>query len=182
MTELTEFGQLRGARITTQLPRPDMERRIAAFLRHGNVCVLATCLNDVPRATPIEYYSDGLTIFVAASRATKIKNLEGNPRVGVAIYSTPYTDWTDWDRVIGLQMTGEVELLRYNEQPEAYAAALEIYDWRKYRRALGKPDREPRKTTIVKIQPMKIEFRDLAALREGYAALQIWEQDQTNTI
>ncbi len=105
MTELTEFGQLRGARITAQLPRPDMERRIAAFLRHGNVCVLATCLNDVPRATPIEYYSDGLTIFVAASRATKIKNLEGNPRVGVAIYSTPYTDWTDWYRVIGLQMT-----------------------------------------------------------------------------
>ena len=85
-----------------------MERRISAFLRHGNVCVLATCLNDVPRATPIEYYSDGLTIFVAPSRATKIKNLEGNPRVGVAIYSTPYTDWTDWYRVIGLQMTCEV--------------------------------------------------------------------------
>lgn len=79
-------------------------------------------------------------------------------------------------------MTGEVELLRYDEKPEAYLAALNIYDWRKYRRALGKPDREPRKTTIVKIQPIKIEFRDLAALREGYAALQIWEQDQMSTI
>ncbi|MEC7803713.1 MAG: hypothetical protein VX533_02555 [Pseudomonadota bacterium] len=73
-------------------------------------------------------------------------------------------------------------MLRYNEQPEAYAAAPEIYDCRKYRRALGKSDREARKTTIVKIQPMKIEFRDLAALREGSAALQVWEQDQTNII
>lgn len=96
MTELTEFGQLRGAQITAQQPRPDMERRIAAFLQRGNVCVLATCLNDVPWATPIEYYTDGLTNFVAASRAIKIKNLECNPRGSVAIYSTPRTDWTDW--------------------------------------------------------------------------------------
>ena len=123
--QLTEFGRLRTSGLTVQLPRPDMERHLAAFLHQGNVCVLATCLNDVPRATPIEYYADGLTIYVAASRATKVPNIEGNPHVSVAIYSRPYTDWTDWYDVTGIQMTGAPELLRYDERPEEYVAALQ---------------------------------------------------------
>lgn len=176
--QLTEFGRLRGSGLKAQLPRPDMERHIGAFLRQGNVCVLATCLDDVPRATPIEYYSDGLTIYVAASRATKVPNIEGNPRVSVAIYSRPYTDWTDWYDVTGVQMTGVPELLRYDERPDEYVAALQVYDWRKYRRALGKADAEPRKTTIVRINPKRIEFRDLAQMRKGYSVLQVWEPEE----
>ena len=172
--QLTEFGQLRRSGLTAQLARSDMERHIAAFLRRGNVCVLATCLNDVPRATPIEYYSDGLTIYVAASHATKVTNIEGNPRVSVAICNTPYTDWTDWYKVTGVQITGEPELLRYDDRPEEYVAALQVYDWRKYRRALGVAEEEPRKTTIIKIKPKRIEFRDLGLMREGYSVLQIW--------
>jgi len=175
--QLTEFGRLRTSGLTAQLPRPDMERHLAAFLHQGNVCVLATCLNDVPRATPIEYYSDGLTIYVAASRATKVPNIEGNPRVSVAICSRPYTDWTDWYDVTGIQMTGAPELLRYDERPEEYVAALKVYDWRKYRRALGKADEEPRRTTIIRINPLKIEFRDLALMRKGYSVLQTWEAE-----
>ena len=180
MTELTEFGRLRTARITTQLPKAEMEQRIATFLKQGNVCVIATCLDDVPRATPIEYYSEGLTIYVAASRQTKIANLEGNPRVSVGIYSQPYTDWTDWYQIRGVQMTGQPELLRFAEQPDPYVAALQIYDWRKYRRALGKPLEEPRKTTIVRITPTKIEYRDLSLLREGYAVLQHWDEHKVD--
>ena len=176
----TEFGRLRGAGIKRQLPRPEMEKRIAAFLREGNVCVLATCLNDMPRATPIEYYADGLTIYIAASRGTKLPNLEGNPRASVAIYNTPYTDWTDWDRVRGLQMTAAPRLLRFADEPEAYIAALKIYDWRKYRRALGKADEEPRNTTILRLTPTRIEFRDLGLLRENYAVLQTWKDDSSS--
>ena len=176
MVDLTEFGKLRSAGIKKQLPRAKMESRIAAFLKSGNVCVLATCSNDVPRATPIEYYSDGLTIYIAASRSTKVPNMEVNPRVSVGIYSTPYTDWMNWYDVTGVQLTGQAKLLSYDEYPEEYIAALQIYDWRKYRRALGKPDQEPRKTTIVKIHPLKIEFRDLVLLRDGYSVLQTWEQ------
>lgn len=179
--QLTEFGRLRRSGLTTQLPRSDMEQHIAAFLSQGNVCVLATCLNDVPRATPIEYYSEGLTIFIAASRATKVTNMEGNPRVSVAIYNTPYTDWTDWHNVKGVQITGEPELLRYNERPDDYAAALQVYDWRKYRRALGKADEEPRKTTIIRIKPKKIELRDLGLMRDGYSVLQVWERESTDS-
>lgn len=175
----TEFGRLRSAGIRRQLSRAGMEARIGALLRTTNVCVLATCLNDEPRATPIEYYADGLTLYIAASRGTKLPNLEANPRVSVAISSTPYTDWTDWHEVRGLQVTATPELLRFAEQPDAYLAALEIYDWRKYRRALGKADEAPRNTTIIKLTPRRIEYRDLGLLREGYAVLQTWKDDDT---
>jgi nitroimidazol reductase NimA-like FMN-containing flavoprotein (pyridoxamine 5'-phosphate oxidase superfamily) len=176
MTELTEFGRLRTSGIKTQLPGKEMEKRIITALKSFNVCVLATCLNDVPRATPIEYYSDGLILYALASRQTKIINLEGNPRISVGIYNTPFTDWTDWHRVIGLQITGRPELLRYAENPEAYLAALSHYDWRKYRTAMGKPDDEPRNSTIIKITPLKIEYRDLGLMRLGYAASQVWTE------
>ncbi|HJP39787.1 MAG: pyridoxamine 5'-phosphate oxidase family protein [Gammaproteobacteria bacterium] len=177
--QLTEFGRLRSSGLTAQLPRPDMERHIASFLSKGNVCVLATCRDGVPRATPIEYYSDGLTVFVAASRGTKIPNIEDNPSISVAIYNTPFTDWMDWYDVTGVQITSEPELLRYDNRPDDYIAALKVYDWRKYRRALGKADKEPRKTTIIRIKPTKIELRDLALMRKGFSPLQIWKQEQT---
>jgi nitroimidazol reductase NimA-like FMN-containing flavoprotein (pyridoxamine 5'-phosphate oxidase superfamily) len=172
----TEFGRLRGAGITRQLPRAALEDRIAAFLRAGNVCVIATCLNDVPQATPIEYYADGLTVYVAASRGTKLTNLEGNPRIGVAIYNKPCTDWTDWYEVKGVQIAGTAELLRANEKPGPYAAALQVYDWRMYRRALGKSGGEPPDTTMVKVVPQTIMYRDLGLLREGYAVVQVWRE------
>lgn len=175
-SQLTEFGRLRTSGLTAQLSRADMERRIATFLQRCNVCVLATCRDDEPRATPIEYYADGLTIFVAASRGTKVPNIEDNPRVSVAIYSTPFTDWTDWHEVTGVQVTGRAELLRYDERPKEYTAALQVYDWRKYRRAMGMPDEEPRRTTIIRIRPERIEFRDLSLMREGYGVLQTWSE------
>ena len=157
-----------------------MENRITAFLKQGNVCVIATSFGDLPQATPIEYYSDGLTVYVAASRGAKLRNLEANRRISLAIYNKPWTDWMDWDRVKGLQMNATAELLRFGEQPEAYLAALEIYDWRKYRRAMGKMDEAPRNTTIVKILPATIHYRDLGLLREGYAVVQQWKASEAD--
>lgn len=175
MAELTEFGRLRTSGLEAQLPRAELERQIAEFLRMVNVCVLATCLDDVPRATPIEFYANGLTIYVAASRGTKLPNMESNARVSVAVCSRTHTDWTDWHDVTAAQITGEPELLRYEERPADYREALRVYDWRKYRRALGIAEQEPRKTTFVRIRPLRIEFRDLALMRKGYAVVQVWE-------
>lgn len=35
----------------------------------------------------------------------QLPNLEANPRVSIAVCSTPYTDWTDWHQVRGAQIT-----------------------------------------------------------------------------
>jgi nitroimidazol reductase NimA-like FMN-containing flavoprotein (pyridoxamine 5'-phosphate oxidase superfamily) len=55
-------------------------------LNHGLACVLATVHENVPRATPVDFFSDGLTIWIAGEPGLKIRNIRLNPRVAVGIY------------------------------------------------------------------------------------------------
>ena len=100
------FAELRNQNITKQLSADELKQRVTDFLKSQNVCVLCTSKDDVPRATPLEYYSEGMIIYIVAGQGTKMDNIKANQRVSIGIYSTPYTDWTDWYKVIGVQITG----------------------------------------------------------------------------
>ena len=170
----TEFGRLRTKRITKQMPRKVMEEAISAFLKSCNICVLATTNSKTPRATPIEYYSRGLTIYISVGLGTKTDNIKKIPEVSVGIYNTPFTDWSNWKEVKGLQITGHATIIE-SDSPE-YLDALNAYDWKPYYKALGRPtDKVPMERHILKIIPIKIEFRDLNLMTQGYAVKQIWE-------
>jgi nitroimidazol reductase NimA-like FMN-containing flavoprotein (pyridoxamine 5'-phosphate oxidase superfamily) len=160
MDNLTEFGRLRTSNITTQLPRDEMEGTIGRFLKSCNICVLATSGNDVPRATPIEYYAKGTTIYIAGAPTTKVDNIKANPRVSVGIYNMARVDWKDWADVKGAQITGTAELIR-EDNPEPYAEAMSIYQWQHYRKAMGMNLDKPPSTTIIKITAEKVEYEGL---------------------
>ena len=83
--------------------REQLEREILAFLnessskegtttkpgcplKHGLACVLATVHENIPRATPADFFSDGLTIWIAGEPGLKIRNIRSNPNVAVGIY------------------------------------------------------------------------------------------------
>ncbi len=167
------FAELRNLKLQ-KMPKEELEKRIAAFLRSCNICVLATCKDNVPRATPIEYYSDGLTVYVVADPGTKIANLKANPRISIGIYNTPYTNWIDWKIVRGVQITGKPSLVT-DDNPE-YFEAMKIYNWRLYSMVAGRDmDKPPTGRTIIKVEPLKIEYRDLGLLAEGYLRFQVWE-------
>ena len=55
-------------------------------LNHGLACVLATVHDNIPRATPVDFFSDGLTIWIAGEPGLKIRNIRSNPNVAVGIY------------------------------------------------------------------------------------------------
>ena len=167
------FAELRNVKLK-KMDRQEVERRIASFLRSCNICVLATCKDDVPRATPIEYYSEGLTVYVVADPGTKIVNLKANPRISVGIYNTPYTNWFDWKIVRGIQITGKPVLI--NDDNPDYFEAMKIYNWRLYSTVAGRQlDKPPTGRTIIKVEPLKIEYRDLGLLAEGFLRVQTWE-------
>ena len=167
------FAELRNLKMQ-KMPREMLEKRIVALLESCNICVLATSGENVPRATPIEYYSKGTTIYVLADPGTKVVNLKGNPRISVGIYNTPYTDWTDWPNVKGVQVTGKPTLIKDSE-PE-YREAMEVYKWVIYGTVAGRDlSGPPMGRTMVKIEARKIEYRDLGLLREGYLRFQVWE-------
>jgi len=170
----TEFGRLRTQGFTKQLPQAELELAIGDFLKSCNICVLCTTNGLRPRATPIEYYARGLIVYISAGPGTKLDNIKVNPEVSIGIYNTPFTDWTNWKDVKGIQMTGQALVITM-DHPE-YLDTLDAYDWKPYYKALGRPtDKIPMGRTIIKVTPSRIEFRDLGLLKRGYAVKQIWE-------
>lgn len=172
------FAQLRNRKLAKMEPGL-LRERIVKFLQANNICVLATCKDDVPRATPIEYYADGTTLYVVADPGTKVVNLKANPRISVGISSVSYTDWTDWPRVAGAQITGRPTFVEHKSAE--YEHAMQVYKWQYYAKAADfDPNSMPNLTrNFIKIEAEKIQFRDLGLLREGYLRSQMWEAPKT---
>lgn len=167
------FGELREKTYTEPMPRAELQTRIEEFLRSHNICVLCTARDDVPRATPIEYYSDGTILYMTVDPGTKTENLKVNPRVSIAVSSVYYTDWTDWKEVKGIQITGTGILL--SDGQEGHAQAQKAYKWQLYAKARGWDTSVPPKgVTFLKVVPQKIEYRDMSLMLEGFSPTQVW--------
>jgi len=87
-----------------EIPVQELERELIAFLdamsnhpggkrtkpgcnqKHGKACALGTCVDNKPRVTPIDLYSDGLTPWLAGEPGGKIANIMRNPNVSIGIY------------------------------------------------------------------------------------------------
>ena len=147
------FAELRNLKLA-KMPKAELEKRMAAFLKTCNICCLATCKDNVPRATPIEYYSDGLTVYVLGDPGTKIVNLKANPRISVGVYTPAYTDWKDWPNVKGIVITGRASLVT-DENPE-YQKAMKVYQWKIYGIVAGRDlSGPPMGRTVIKVEAEK---------------------------
>ncbi len=91
-------------------------------LKHGMACVLATVHNGIPRATPIDFFLDGMTIWCAGEPGLKIRNIRSNPKVAVGIYHP--MDHSTLNR--SLQISGTATLLSYADDPAAFLERLKI--------------------------------------------------------
>ena len=72
------------------MPSKVLEEHIIEFLKEQNMCVLATCGDGLPRATPIEYHSKGITIYFVGEPGTKLKNITDNSSVSIGIFLPLY--------------------------------------------------------------------------------------------
>jgi len=63
--------------------------RYSCGLVHKNALVLATSFKDVPRATPLEFFNEGLTVYIFGEPGGKIANIKRNARVCAAVYEQP---------------------------------------------------------------------------------------------
>jgi general stress protein 26 len=135
----------------------DMERRIAGFMKTQGMCVLATCSGGEPRASAVEFFPEGTTIYILTEGGRKIENIEKNPRVSVAIH----TQFTGWDSIKGIQITGKAEV---------GASGSKVFDEgvEAYRRRRGlKSVSVPSFMHIVKVTPRKIEYLDTTLKAKG---------------
>lgn len=150
-----------------RMPPKDLEKRIIQFLEGQNMCVLATCSNDVPRATPIEYHSKGMTMYFVGEPGTKLKNIKNNPNVSIGIF-LPYIGW---DSAKGAQITGKAKIIPKKNAAE-FEEGLAAYQWEKTAKDLGIKT-FPETVELMKVEPEKIEFIDMSLKKMGYSPRQI---------
>jgi nitroimidazol reductase NimA-like FMN-containing flavoprotein (pyridoxamine 5'-phosphate oxidase superfamily) len=171
--------------VNKKMPREQLEAHLIEFIKSNNVCVLSTSKDDIPRSTPVTYYSEGTTLYILTDQgSTKLDNIEANPRISIGI-SAPRTSWLS---VKGLQITGQVTLITAGNP--GFEEALTVYNFQErvkenmqeMRKALGKDTEKeiplikpPKSLVVMKVESKKIELCEYALLPRGYDFRQIWE-------
>ncbi len=145
-----------------KMPEEELKEEIRDFLTIRKILVLCTCANNIPRATPMDFYtdkkSDDFNIYVGPAPGRKVKNIEENPVVSIGIY-TPM----DTGKIQGMQITatGNERLIFMKEGDEGFKEAQKIV--------------RGRRKLLLKIIPEKIELLDYDFIKQGYSRLQVLE-------
>jgi len=152
---------------TVLMPRDQLEAHLIEFIHSHNVCTIATCKDNIPRATGLEYEAEGAALYILIGPGRKGENLKANPQISASIHDPLH----GWQTVKGLQITGQPVLLTSAdaEYPEA---------WTIFNRAnQGKEnwDVPPPNFTILKIVPEKMELLEVALKAQGFKVKQVWE-------
>jgi len=156
-------------------------------LKHGIACALGTCKDNIPRVTPVDFFNDGLTLWIIGDPGGKLRNIRSNPKVAVAIY-TPM-DHSKENR--SLQLWGKAQLVTKRHQKELFTETItkfgileairkamrgnmikSTYD-ESFETAL---DRQLNKVTLIKIEPEKIAY--LIIRPDERQKRLIWEKDE----
>jgi len=142
------------------MPEEDLKKKIRDFLEKRKILVLCPCLDNVPRATPMDFYMDkksiDFNIFVGPAPGRKVKNIEENPNISIGIY-TPM----DTGKIQGMQITasGKEKLIFLRDGDKEFDKVQKI--------VRGK------RKLLLKIIPEKIEILDYDFTKVGYSRLQI---------
>jgi len=172
----TELGRLVAKRYTAKLPDDKLRERICNFFKEQAMCTLATCKENIPRATPLECFADGLTLYISADPGTKVENVKANQMVAIAMCNQIHPDWSgdNWKAHKSIQLVGKATLLEPND-PENLRAKKEVIKWQAFVAALGWDTSQPRRGWVIKVEPQRIEYFEMALMLRGYAGKQIWE-------
>jgi hypothetical protein len=86
-------------------------------LKHGYACVLSTCHNNTPRATPVDLFFEGvLTRWINAEPRGKIANIMRNPKVSIGI--SEIVDHAVEQK--SLQLWGNAEIINLKNNPDLF--------------------------------------------------------------
>ena len=154
------------------LPRAELERRIERALTLTNIGVLATLGKKYPIASPVEFYAEGLTIYVFPQPGSpKLKAMERNPKVSFAV-ANPMAGWASAQ---GAQLFGDAELLEVGSP--AWEHGMTIFKWPASAFEIGRPFREPPQGRLMRLAPERIVYTEHFLRRDGYGPRQIWRRE-----
>jgi len=110
--------------------------RYGCGMLHRTALVLATTYKDMPRATGLEFFNEGLTLYVLGVPGGKIANIKRNPRVSAFIYEQPMDHSKTQP---SLQLFGMAELITVRSNPRLFKAKLKKWNLTTVMRSLLVP-------------------------------------------
>jgi general stress protein 26 len=162
-----------GIPLIEEMKTAEFEAAAAAYISSHNVLSLATCRENTPRCTTLEYFNNGLTVYLFSEGGGKIAKLKANPAVSFTIHD-PYDSGTDYFGASGLQVWGRASLFKRKDDPEQ-AALIQSY----YRHSEGLKRQglyeaiQALNFNVITIEPVKINYLDL---RKGFRSF-VWKKD-----
>lgn len=160
-----------------ELPRDQLEDRIQQLLGSGNMCTLATVgANGRPIASPIEYYADGLDVYMLPDPGTpKLKAIQRDPWVSFAVHLA----YHGWHSARGAQIFGKGEII----EPHApgWEHGMNVFRWHEWMSDLGMDASKPFERQVLKIVPERVLYTETWLWKLGYGAKQRWRRDGLNS-
>lgn len=157
---------------TRPLPREELARRIEHFLATHWMGVLCTIGRNGPIGSPVEYYAEGMTIYILPQpKSPKLKAMTEDPRLCFAIYG----ENSGWASVRGAQLFGNAELLTPGTPDHVHA--MTIYRWQGSAAQLGKSLDRPPEVALLRIQPERIVYTEQWLRKDGFGPRQVWYRD-----
>jgi len=120
---------------TSGLPDPHPGKHGCGML-HRTALVLATSYKDMPRATALEFFNEGLTLYILGGPGSKIANIKRNPRVSAFIYEQPLDHRKTQP---SLQIFGAAELITVRSSPRLFRVKLKKWNLDTVMRSLLTP-------------------------------------------
>ena len=147
---------------TEQMPRDQLAQRIERVLTMTNICYLATLGKNGPIVSPVEFYADGLAIYVFPQPGSpKLKAMQRDPRVSCTM---------------GAQLFGKAELLEVGS-PE-WEHGMTIFKWPGSSFEIGRESDSPPQGMLMKLDPERIVYTEHYMRKDGFAPRQIWRREQ----
>ena len=155
------------------LPPAELIRHIERALTLTNIGVLATIGKTYPIASPVEFYADGLAIYVFPQPGSpKLKAMQRNRKVSFAV-ANPMAGWASAQ---GAQLFGDAQLLDVGT-PE-WKHGMTIFKWPASSWEIGRPLEQPPEGQLMKLDPERIVYTEHFLRRDGYGPRQIWRREE----
>lgn len=92
---------------------------------HRTSLVLATSAKDTPRATALEFFNEGLTIYIFGEPGGKIANIRRNAKVSAVVYEQPL-DHSKLQK--SLQIFGKAELINVRNNARLFRSKIKKWN------------------------------------------------------
>lgn len=163
-----------GIKLIENMSVEEFEALVVDYLNSHNVLNLATCRNNEPRCTTLEYFNNGLFVYIFSEGGGKILNIKENPLVSYTV-NDPYHPEVDFFGAVGLQVWGRASIFKRFDDPARAEQIRRYFRGDEALRRQGLSEMAQKVNyNIITIEPLRIRYLDL---RRGFRNV-VWQKEE----